>query len=403
MFPAWYKRTFRAGQYPEFTSFKYSGLASTHNRSNAYNVEAIKGESMTSFRENYRGKTVLVTGGAGAIGSYLCRELAGLGARVLVLDDLSSGVRWNVPSGPEVVFVEGDVIDEIKLKRVFFERPRIVFHLAGFFANQNSVDHPERDLMVNGMGTLRALEYSVLTGIDRFVFASSSSTVYGGQAPLPFKEDYISLRLTTPYQATKMLGELYCNFFFHHYGVNTVKARFFNNYGPGENPGQYRNVIPNFIYYAMQGLALPVTGSGEETRDFTYVGDTVDGLLRCGVMDSAIGQEINIATGTETQIGDLARMINELVGNSAGVRYLGRRKWDDKSRRLASIDKARRLLGFHPTTPIAVGLQNTIAWFRENWDKIAMDANFGPGALMFVTKDQPGLQEEKVLKASVTD
>lgn len=358
---------------------------------------------MSNYRESYRGKTVLVTGGAGAIGSNLCRELAGLGARVLILDDLSSGMRWNVPACTQVIFVEGDVLDEVKLKRVFFERPQVVFHLAGFFANQNSVDHPERDLMVNGMGTLRTLEYSVLAGIERFVFASSSSTVYGGEAPLPFREDYISLKLTTPYQATKMLGELYCNFFFHHYGVKVVKTRFFNNYGPGEVPGQYRNVIPNFIYCAMKGLPLLLTGSGEETRDFTYVSDTVDGLLRCGVMEAAIGQEINIATGKETQIGDLAHMINQLIGNSAGVQYASRRKWDNKSRRVACIDRARQLLGFDPATPVTVGLQNTVSWFRENWDQINASASFGPGASVPAGEGQPapGSAQEGVAKATV--
>ncbi len=123
---------------------------------------------MIDYLEMYNGQTVLVTGGAGAIGSNLTRALAGAGARVIVLDDLSSAERWNVPSLPGVLFVEGDVLDEVKLKRIFFERPRIVYHLAAFFANQNSVDHPEKDLMVNGMGTLRLLEYSVFTGVERF-------------------------------------------------------------------------------------------------------------------------------------------------------------------------------------------------------------------------------------------
>jgi len=124
-----------------------------------------------NYLQAYDNRTVLVTGGAGAIGSNLCRRLAELGAQVIILDDLSSGVRWNVPSLPGVLFVEGDILDEVKLKRVFFERPEIVFHLAAFFANQNSVDHPERDLMVNGLGTLRLLEYSVFTGVERFVYA----------------------------------------------------------------------------------------------------------------------------------------------------------------------------------------------------------------------------------------
>jgi len=337
---------------------------------------------MSSFRKAYREKTVLVTGGAGAIGSNLCRELAALGAHVIVLDDLSSGFRWNIPADAPMTFVEGDILDEVKLKRVFFDKPEMVFHLAGFFANQNSVDHPERDLLVNGLGTLRVLEYSQLADVERFVFASSSSTVYGGDAPLPLTEDYVSLKLTTPYQATKMLGELYCNFFFHHYGMRTVKTRFFNNYGPGEVPGQYRNVIPNFIYCALKGLPLHVTGTGEETRDFTYVRDIVDGLLRAGMMEAAVGQEINLASGKETSIGELACMVNDLAGNRSGIQYASRRKWDNKTRRVGSTQKAEELLGFKAKTDFSVGLQNTIAWFRSNWDNINTSADFGTNSFV---------------------
>jgi nucleoside-diphosphate-sugar epimerase len=296
------------------------------------------------------------------------------------MDDLSSAERWNVPALPDVLFVEGDILDEVKLKRVFFERPQLVFHLAAFFANQNSVDHPERDLMVNGMGTLRMLEYAVLSGVERFIYASSGCSIYGSGAPLPLREDFLSLHLSTPYQVTKMLGELYCNFFHNHYGLKVVKPRFFNSYGPGEIPGQYRNVIPNFIYWAMKGLPLPITGSGEETRDFTYVGDIVEGLLRAGVMESAVGQEFNLASGKETRIIDLAHMINDAAGNEAGVRLAERRRWDTKPRLLASIERARELIGYDPNMPFEQGLGNTVRWFRDNWDRIEASARFGPGA-----------------------
>ena len=334
---------------------------------------------MDDYLRSYEGKTVLVTGGAGAIGSNLSRALAELGAQVFILDDLSSAERWNVPSLPGILFVEGDIRDEVKLKRVFFERPDIVFHLAAFFANQNSVDHPETDLEVNGLGTLRLLEYSVFTGVERFVYASSGCSIYGSSAPLPLREEFMSMHLSTPYQITKMLGELYCNFFYNHYGLKVVKPRFFNSYGPGEVPGQYRNVIPNFIYWAMKGLPLPITGSGEETRDFTYVGDIVDGLLRASVMESAVGQEFNLASGQETRIIDLANMINKATGNAAGISFASRRKWDTKSRLLASIDRARELIGHEPETSFEDGLQRTVQWFRDNWGKIDASARFGPG------------------------
>jgi UDP-glucose 4-epimerase len=332
------------------------------------------------YLDSFRDKVILVTGGAGAIGSNLTRKLGELGARmVIVLDDLSSASRWNVPSLPNIMFIEGSILDEVELKRVFFEGPDIVYHLAALFANQNSIDHPETDLLVNGLGTLRLLQYARMSGVSRFIYASSGCSIYGSNAPLPLTEEFMSLHLSTPYQITKMLGELYGNFFQHHYDLQVVKARFFNSYGPGEVPGQYRNVIPNFIYLAMKGQALPITGTGEETRDFTYVGDIVDGLLRAGYFKEAVGQEFNLASGAETRIIDLAQMINAQVGNSAGISFAARRKWDTKSRLLASVDRAKQLIGYQPNTPFEQGLKNAIVWFQENWDLIDASARFGPG------------------------
>ena len=335
---------------------------------------------MAEHLEAYKGKTVLITGGAGAIGSNLTREVAKYAERVIVLDNLVSSARWNVPSLPNVMFVEGDILDEVKVKRCFFEKPDIVFHLAAFFANQNSVDHPENDLMVNGMGTLKLMEYGVLTGLERFVYASSGCSIYGSAAPLPLKEDFVSMHLTTPYQITKMLGELYANFFHHHYGLPVVKARFFNSYGPGEIPGQYRNVIPNFTYWAMKGLPLPITGTGEETRDFTYVGDIVDGLMRLGVDEAAIGEEYNLASGREVTIKDLAEMINEATGNTAGIKWANVRKWDTKKRLRACVDKARDAVGYNPDTDFKWGLYRQIEWMKAHWDEIEAYNGFGPGA-----------------------
>lgn len=335
---------------------------------------------MRDYANALANKVILVTGGAGAIGSNLSLSLAQSGAHVIVLDDLSSSERWNVPSLPEILFVQGDILDEIVLKRVFMERPSIVYHLAAFFANQNSVDHPERDLQVNGMGTLRLLEYSVLSGVERFVYASSGCSIYGSNAPLPLREEFMSLHLSSPYQITKMLGELYCNFYCNQFGLQVVKPRFFNSYGPGEVPGQYRNVIPNFVYWAMKGLPLPITGTGDETRDFTYVGDIVDGLLRSGIMESAVGQEFNLASGAETTILSLAEMVNEATHNEAGIRFVPRRRWDTKARLRASIDRAHEMIGYCPKTSLPEGLQHTIRWFRNNWDRIEPAARFGPGA-----------------------
>ena len=335
---------------------------------------------MDAYQKHYEGRTVLITGGAGAIGSNLAAAVADLGARsVVILDDFSAAYSWNVPPRPNLLLVKGSVTDEIALKRVFTQKPDVVFHLAAFFANQNSVDYAQRDLMTNGLGTLLVYQYAQMCQTARVVYASSGCSIYGSAAPLPLREDFMSMHLTSPYQITKMLGELYGNFFHHHYGLNVVKTRFFNSFGPGEVPGQYRNVIPNFIYYAMCGQPLPFTGSGEETRDFTYVSDIVDALLRAGYVDAAIGQEMNIASGSEVKILEMAERVNALTGNKAGIVRAERRVWDTKKRLLASIDRARDLLGYEPRTNFDDGLKATVAWFQAHWDEIRRDAEFPPG------------------------
>jgi len=325
----------------------------------------------------YEGKRVLVTGGCGCIGSNLVRKL--LRAEpdlIVVLDDLSASFEWNLPKDSKIQFIHGSVLDEEKLKRAFSFRPDYVFHLAAHFANQNSVDHPETDLMVNGLGTLKTLQYAHLTGVERFVFASSGCSVYGSQAPLPLKEDFVSLHLDTPYQIHKLLGELYCNYFHNYYGLPVAIARYFNVYGPGEVPGKYRNVIPNFIWWAIHRQPLPITGTGEETRDFTFVGDIVDGTLKMGVVEEAVGEAVNLASETETRIIDLANWINELTGNDAGVVFKPRRDWDKVVRRRASIEKAKKILGYEPKTDIKAGLKKTYQWIVENKDRIRESANF---------------------------
>lgn len=334
-----------------------------------------------TYKDYYSGKKVIITGGAGAVGSRLTRKLVELNATVIVLDDLSSGYEWNLPAdASNLLFVKGDVANDIDVKRVFNEEPDVVFHLAAFFANQNSIDYPEKDLLTNGFGILKLLEYSVLYGrLERFVYASSGCSIYGNSTDFPLREDDISMHLSTPYQVTKMLGELYCNYFLKQYELKVVKARFFNSYGPGEVPGQYRNVIPNFIYRAMKGLALTITGTGEETRDFTYVGDIEDGLLRAGYLEEAVGEEFNFASGTETRIIDLANMVNQHTGNAAPIKFVERRKWDTKPRLLGSYEKAEKAMGFQPDMPFDQGLENTVEWFRENWDDIERSAGFGPG------------------------
>jgi len=327
------------------------------------------------FKE-YEGKRVLVTGGAGCIGGNLCRRLAELGAEVVILDDLSSAYEWNIPRGENVRFIRGSILDDEILKHVFRDRPDKVFHLAAHFANQNSVDNPETDLMVNGMGILKVLEYAHLANVDRFVYSSSGCGVYGLDSKMPFQEPDISISLHTPYQLTKLLGELYTNYFHNLYDLPIVNARFFNVFGPGEVPGRYRNVIPNFFYWSMKGMPLPITGDGSETRDWTYVGDIVNGLLAMGIVDDAVGEAINLGSGQEHRVVDMARMVNSLTGNEADIVFTERRNWDVKTRLCSSIEKARRILGYSPATRFEDGLRNVHGWFKGNWELIDGSAEF---------------------------
>lgn len=332
------------------------------------------------YKKSYSGKVVLVTGGAGSIGSNLAKAIAELGAKtVIILDNMSSAYRWNIPNLGNVMFVKGDITNEVDLKRVFSEQPEIVFHLAAFFANQNSIDYPQKDLMTNGLGTLLLNQYCAMTGVGRLVYASSGCSIYGSSAPLPLREDFFSMHMTTPYQITKMLGELYNNFFYHHHNLEIVNARLFNSFGPGEVPGQYRNVIPNFIYMAMKGMQLPFTGQPDATRDFTYVDDIVDGFLRCGYFTKAVGQSMNLAAGREIKILDMAQRVNELTGNTAGIMEAAKRKWDTKNRLLAAIDNARATIGYEPTMDFDEGLKRNIQWFKDNWENVDRDAEFPPG------------------------
>jgi UDP-glucose 4-epimerase len=327
--------------------------------------------------EAFDDKTVLVTGGAGAIGSNLVKTLCSLGTkRITIIDDLSSSCEWNIPANPKVFFIKGSILDEEKLRWAFKEKPQIVYHLAAHFANQNSVDNPETDLMVNGLGTLRVLEYSHLIDVERFIYASSGCGMYGADSKMPFEEHDVSLKLYTPYQVTKMLGELYTNYYYNLYHLPIVNARFFNSYGPGEVPGQYRNVIPNFFYWAMKKQPLPITGTGEETRDFTYVGDLINGLLSMVYQKEAIGEAFNLGTGREIRILDLANWINEIADNPYGIIFKERRDWDKKNRLLASIKKAQTILGYEPKMDFREGLENIHDWFKVNFDGISKVAHF---------------------------
>lgn len=339
-------------------------------------------KKLTNF---YKGKKILVVGGAGAIGSnlvFMLSELVGSNGIIYVLDNLSTnklGQAIDFPHLSNVLFAKGDIKNETDLKRFFREGIDYVFHLAAFFANQNSVDYPELSAQTDIIGMIKLLDQCILSKIKKFIYASSGCSIYGSYGKMPLKEDFISMHLTTPYQINKMAGEMYTNFYHHHYGLDIVNCRFFNSFGPGEVPGQYRNVIPNFIYWSQNDIPIPITGDGNETRDFTYVLDLVQGLIKSCYSNQASGKSFNLASGRETKIIDVKKKIDKLLGKENIIKYKSVRKWDTKKRLLASINLAKKTFGYNPLVGFDEGLSFNINWFSENKEIIDKATDFPPG------------------------
>ena len=306
-------------------------------------------------------KSILVTGGAGAIGSHLVSSLVASGHKVTVLDDLSSGHRELVPETVE--FIDGSITDDRILEAAFQKRPEVVFHLAALFANQQSVDRPQLDLEVNGLGTLKILQKCEQYKVERFIY-TSSSCVYGHQNKNLYEEDKLH-DLDTPYAATKLLGEQYAKIWSQKKDFAVKVVRIFNSYGPNEFPGKYRNVIPNFIEKAMRGESLTILGEGTETRDFTYVSDVVNGLLLASTTREDDFGMYNIGSGLGTRILDLANQINSISGNQAPITFAPRRNWDHILHRVSDISLAKERLNFTPAVSISDGLQKTFEWFKS--------------------------------------
>ena len=306
-------------------------------------------------------KRILVTGGAGAIGSHLVLSLIASGHKVTVLDDLSSGYKDLIPK--TIDFLYGSITDDAILEAAFDRRPDVVFHLAALFANQQSVDRPQLDLEVNGLGTLKLLEKCEKFKVARFIY-TSSSCVYGHQEKNLHEEDKLQ-DLDTPYAATKLLGEHYAKIWSHKKEFSVKVVRIFNSYGPNEFPGKYRNVIPNFIEKALRGESLTILGEGTETRDFTYVSDVVKGLLLTLTITDDDFSIYNIGSGIGTKILDLANQINAITGNQAPLTFAPRRNWDHILHRVSDISLAKEKLNFSPTVSLSDGLKQTFDWFNS--------------------------------------
>lgn len=307
-------------------------------------------------------KVILITGGAGAIGSNLAKKL-GENNKVIIIDNLSFGYRENLGfmDGKDVTFIQGDIRDEKVLADAFRHKPNVVFHLAASFANQKSIEDPYTDLEVNSLGTLKLLDFSRKNNADKFVY-TSSSCIYGGRRE-QMREDMIP-EPETPYAISKLNGEHYTNFFHKFYGLNTTIIRYFNVYGPNEYPGPYRNVIPNFFDLAIRGEKLKITGTGNETRDFTFIDDAVNATILCAVKEGASGNTLNIGRGIETTILELAKNINEITGNASGFEIVCKRDWDSISRRWADVTRMKTILDYEAKIPLDEGLRKTHEWFK---------------------------------------
>lgn len=304
----------------------------------------------------------LVTGGAGFIGSHLVEALLERGHRVRVLDDFSSGRRENLAAtASDVELIEGDIRDAALVVEAMAEVD-YVFHQAAVPSVVRSVEDPWRSHSVAVDGTLNVLEAARTTKPRRVVYASSSSA-YGDTPTLP-KVESMAPQPLSPYAAAKLAAEYYCSVYAGVFGVPTVALRYFNVFGPRQDPSSpYTGVVSIFIREVLQGRAPAIEGDGEQTRDFTYVADAVTANLLAAESEAAVGEVLNVARGDEISINGLFQLVCEVVGVEIEPRYGPPRHGDVRHSR-ADITKARRLLGYEPQVGLREGLSRTVEWMR---------------------------------------
>jgi UDP-N-acetylglucosamine/UDP-N-acetyl-alpha-D-glucosaminouronate 4-epimerase len=308
--------------------------------------------------------TKLVTGGAGFIGSHIVARLLHLGERVRILDDFSTG-KWSNLEGfrDDVEVVEGDLRDPGALARAV-KGCDVVYQQAALRSVPRSIDDPRANNDVNVTGILNLLIAAKEAGVRRVVYASSSS-VYGDDPTLPKLEDQTP-RPISPYAATKIMGEYYCRIYSQLYGLETVSLRYFNVFGPRQDPeSRYAAVVPRFITAALAGEPLEVHGDGLQSRDFTYIDNVVSANLLAGDVPGAVGEAFNIACGARFSLLDTVAAIEKGLGHPVKREHIESRAGDVKHT-LADIGKARRLLGYEPEVAFDDGMARTVAWFREH-------------------------------------
>jgi nucleoside-diphosphate-sugar epimerase len=303
----------------------------------------------------------LVTGGAGFIGSHLTEELIRRGDRVRVVDSLVTGKRQNLAHIDGVDFIEGDLVDMAVARRAV-DGVDFVLHQAAIPSVPRSVQDPLTSHLANIDATLNVLIAARDGGVKRVVYAGSSSA-YGDTPTLPKIETMPTAPLS-PYALQKLVGEQYCQMFTRLYGLETVTIRYFNVFGPRQDPSSpYSGVISLFISSLCEGRQPTIYGDGEQTRDFTYVANVVDGVLRACTAPQASGEVINVATGGRISINALFQNVRALVGATVGPIYSGARAGDVRDSQ-ADIGKARQLLSYEPRVTFENGLEKTVEWYR---------------------------------------
>src|SRR5262245_56398348 len=303
----------------------------------------------------------LVTGGAGFIGSHLTEELARRGHSVRVVDSLITGRRRNLDHIKGVEFMEGDLADMNVATRAVAGM-NYVLHQAAIPSVPRSVNDPITSNRANIDATLNILVAARDAGVNRLVFAGSSSE-YGHSPTLPKREDMATSPLS-PYALQKVVGTEYCQMFTRLYGFETVVIRYFNVFGPRQDPGSpYSGVISLFSTALIEGRQPTIYGDGEQTRDFTYVANVVDGVLRACTAPKAVGEVINVACGTRISLNELLRVMNRVVGTNLQAIYKDERAGDVRDSQ-ADISKAKALLGYMPTVSLEAGLRHTLDWCR---------------------------------------
>jgi nucleoside-diphosphate-sugar epimerase len=309
--------------------------------------------------------TYLVTGGAGFIGSHIAAALAGSGARVRVLDDLSTGHAENLDEvGGRVEFVRASLLDADALTRAL-EGVELVFHEAAIPSVPRSVENPQETHRACVEGTFALLVAARAAGVRRVVYAASSSA-YGDQPTLPKVEDMPPQPLS-PYAAAKLVGEYYCQVWTRTYGFETVSLRYFNVFGPRQDPGSpYSGVISRFIAALMSGERPVIYGDGEQSRDFTYISNVVDANLRAAETARGVGEVLNVATGERSTLNRLLEVLKGITGKMDVEPEHREQRVGDVRHSLADITRARELLGYEPKVGLEEGLRKTIEWWKQS-------------------------------------